>query len=159
MSLTLREFLLETHQQGYASEREDNKQRMKDGSTTITHISKDREWEMCDNYFGGNPFGGRKLIIHHYIPIWIMLYYGWVKQDQDHKEIYEFLRKALLQSPEGVPLRGPEGFEGDKLRYEAGWNGTIHRFHGREVIYSIPTSLTGQKVYEGHFSGGLINVR
>src|SRR5438046_495442 len=90
---------------------------MPDGSTTITFTQDD--WSFHDNFFGGQPYGGRAII--HYLrkPVWTMVYYGQI-HDTNLKPnaIYTFLRLALQHAPKDKPFRGPDSFTKDNLTYK-----------------------------------------
>jgi len=89
---TLRKFIVESNKKGYASGNTGVKET--DGSLTVVYESGD--WKSHDNYFGGEPYGGRAIILYKEKPYWIMAYYGSVKQGIDHKQIYAYrhLRQA-----------------------------------------------------------------
>ncbi len=48
---------------------------------TIQRLSpiEAEEWAFHDNYFGGEPYGGRSVAFHQGKPVWIAVYYGWVE--------------------------------------------------------------------------------
>jgi hypothetical protein len=71
----LRKFKKEAHGAGYESENPKNEVKESDGSTTLWYESGD--WKFHDNYFGGEPYGGRTIISYKNKPVWIMVYYGW----------------------------------------------------------------------------------
>ncbi len=56
----LKAFILEASKNTYASEDPNIKVKQPDGSTTIVY-EKDK-WKYHDNYFGGEPFGGREVV-------------------------------------------------------------------------------------------------
>jgi hypothetical protein len=70
-------FLRDAHQHGYAAGRAARQRREADHSTTITYEAE--EWAFHDNYFGGEPYGGRWVAFHQGKPVWIAVYYGWVE--------------------------------------------------------------------------------
>lgn len=35
---------------------------------------------MNDNFFGGEPYGGREVVFYEEKPVWMMVYYGWVAE-------------------------------------------------------------------------------
>lgn len=147
----LRNFLIEANKAGYASGTPGVKQ--EDGSTTIEFkLGKHR---MHDNFFGGEPYGGREVIFLDEKPVWIMVYYGFVdKSIKSPGEIYAFLQKALSKPPEELPLRGPQKLEEGDFRYENKWSGDLERYEGEEVIFQ-----NGNRVYEAKYSGGAVDAR
>ena len=74
-------FILESNKAGYAEG--DLKKWIKeiDGSTTI--IFERGVWKSHDNFFGGEPYGGRMVIFYKNQPFWIILYYGWVDKNMN----------------------------------------------------------------------------
>ena len=53
----LRQFLIDSNKSGYAGGEEKKWIKEQDGSTTIP--SEKGDWKSHDNYFGGEPYGGR----------------------------------------------------------------------------------------------------
>ena len=56
----LKKFIFEASRASYASGDDSIKHKEADGSTTITYSSG--EYRMHDNYFGGEPYGGREVV-------------------------------------------------------------------------------------------------
>jgi hypothetical protein len=146
----LKEFILEASQNTYASEDSDIKVRQEDGSTTIVYEKDD--WKYHDNYFGGEPFGGREVVFLKEKAIWMMVYYGSVVVDEIvPDELYKVLTKALRNSTIDMPYRGPkELVEGD-FRYENDLEGDVERFSGEERIYKNDSLL-----YSAKYVGGVL---
>ena len=147
-SKTLTQFLVEANAKGYAAGVEEKKE--KDGSSTITYESGG--FRMHDNFFGGEPYGGREVVFYKGKPYWIMVYYGEVEKGIDKDEVYEFLKIALRKVPKDAPLRGPKKFKRRKWEYENKWEGDVEKFKGEEVILK-----DGKKVYWAGYLGGLID--
>ena len=149
-------YLLRAAKHGYAdkaSERERKWTKLPDCSTTIRHA--DGAWSMDDNFFGGEPYGGREVVFFEGKPVWMMVYYGAVASAvSDVRRVYSCLQDALAQPAEELPVRGPRDFEQGPLRYEASWDGTIRGFSGRERIFD------GQdEIYAASFVGGIVDAR
>jgi len=66
---TLRGFLISFNEAGYASGNENMWVKEPDGSTSINYENK--EFKAHDNFFGGEPYGGREVIFL------ITNQYGW----------------------------------------------------------------------------------
>lgn len=148
----LRAFLTEAHKAGYANaEGSKNWIKEKDGSTSIVFESGD--FRMHDNFFGGDPYGGREVVFFKAKPFWTMVYYGSVVRGQNVDQIYAFLQEALKNVPSEMPLRGPLEFEEGNLTYENGWHGDITGFSGQESILNNK----GQTVYNASYMGGWID--
>ena len=148
-------FLAEANKYGYASGQDIVQEKQPDGSTSITYQNKD--WFFNDNYFGGDPFGGREVIFYKNKSVFIMTYYGKIRdKSYDNEFIYSFLQKALRLFPENNPFRGPQIFqeEIDKkmMRYENNWQGEIDYFSGQEKIF-----IDSKEIYEAKYAGGLID--
>lgn len=151
---SLHEYLLKVAAEGYANkEKEKIWIKEADGSTTIHH--EDGSWRMHDNFFGGEPYGGREVIFYDGKPVWIMVYYGEVAQTvTDIGGVYSFLQDMLAKPDPETPLRGPKEFESKGMKYLASWNGDILKFSGREKILN-----NNETVYTASFMGGLVDQR
>lgn len=147
----IKKFLIEANENGYAAADERGFKREKDGSTTILYENGD--WKMHDNYFGGEPYGGREVIFHKEKPEWMMVYYGSIlDKNQKPAEVYEFLKLALTAAPDDMPVRGPDKFlKGDYL-YANIWRGDLANFFGQENIYFKDT-----KIYSASYVGGVVD--
>jgi len=148
----LRGFLVDSNNAGYAGG--DSKKWVKesDGSTTIPF--EQGEWKSHDNFFGGEPYGGRVVVFHKEKPAWMMVYYGWVVEEANSDQVYETLRGALKQMPPEHPYRGPQKYESGQSVYTNQWTGELDRFSGEERI------TQGEKVvYQANYLGGLVDTR
>jgi hypothetical protein len=149
----IRRFLGEASQRGYAAGRAARQRREADRSTTITYEAG--EWAFHDNYFGGEPYGGRSVVFRKGRPIWMAVYYGRVDGPPDEVQpVYSFLPRALLRAPEDFPVRGPAEFCDDALAYRSVHHGDVRGFWGEETIHR-----GGQHVYTAWFCGGLVDQR
>lgn len=146
----LKRFLLESNKSGYASGNSSTWTKESDRSTTITY--EKGNWKSHDNYFGGEPYGGRVIVFYKEKPVWIMVYYGWIEKGFGNKPIYAVLQNALKRMPENMPLRGPKEYKEESYIYENQWEGNIGRYSGQEEILQ-----EGKRVYEAIYLGGLIN--
>jgi hypothetical protein len=146
-------FLVKAKKATYASGDETKKVIEKDGSTSLIFIESD--WKYHDNYFGGEPFGGREVVFFKDKPIYIMTYYGLVNEKiTDFGEIYKILQQALLLIPENKPYRGPEKYiQGDYV-YSNNFSGEVDNFSGEEII-----KYNGEEIYKTRYSGGLVDQR
>ena len=147
----LNRFLLEANRAGYASGEARQWINEADCSTSIVYQSG--AWKMHDNFFGGEPYGGRLVVFYEDRPVWMMVYYGW-SEAEDIGPIYEFLRDALKEMPEANPYRGPEQFADGNKVYGNQWQGSIERFSHEESI-----SFDGKEVYRGTYLGGMVDRR
>ena len=146
----LREFILQASRATYASADESIKEKQEDGSTTIRF--EEGEYKFYDNYFGGEPYGGREVVFLNNKPVWMMVYYGFVDPSANVKEIYSFLMKSLSSSTVDMPYRGPVLLEDGDFRYENLLLGATEKFSGTEKI------LKGDVcVYEASYLGGLVD--
>jgi uncharacterized protein DUF5680 len=148
----LKRFLVESNEAGYAGGEEKKWIRESDGSWTIP-FSKG-EWRSHDNFFGGEPYGGRTVVFFGEKPVWMMVYYGWVAADQDAEKIYGILRAALRGMPTEHPYRGPQRHREGEHLYANQWQGELERFSGEETIHR------GDALhYWAAYVGGLVDVR
>lgn len=146
----LKKFIFEASRATYASGDESIKKKELDRSTTITFASGN--YRMHDNYFGGEPYGGREVIFLDNKPIWIMVYYGFVHLNIDAREVYPFLMEALSNNTEDMPYRGPKLFEKGNGKYENKFVGELASFSGTEKIYKDNVC-----VYEASYIGGFVD--
>lgn len=149
----LKEFLVEAKKSTYASGDEFIKKAEEDNSTTITF--EDGDFNYHDNYFGGEPYGGREVVFYKNEPVFMMVYYGSVDKDvSDLSEVYGALRKALLLIPADYPYRGPnEVIEGD-YKYKNNYLGEVDNFSGEESI-----EYHGKIIYKAKYLGGFVDQR
>lgn len=148
----LRKFLAESNAAGYAEGDSKKWIKEKDLSTTIPFESGD--FKSHDNFFGGEPYGGRTVVFYKDNPVWIMVYYGWVEEGQETDPVYKILRGALKQMPQEAPFRGPAKYQEGEFTYTNTWNGDVERFEGEEKI------TQGEKlIYQANYRGGLVDQR
>lgn len=149
----LRAFLVKAKKSTYASGDESAKIIGEDKSTTL--IFEDGDWKYHDNYFGGEPYGGREVVFFQGSPVYIMTYYGWVEESvTEVKEVYKTLQQALSLIPEDKPYRGPREYLWGDYTYANSFNGEIDNFSGEEII-----KLRENEVYKAKYIGGLIDQR
>ena len=148
----LARFLAAINQEGYAGGEPGSWRREPDGSTTIERAIG--EWRLHDNFFGGEPYGGREVVYHAGSPAWLMAYYGAVRAGDDPGPIYAALRQALLVTPDAFPVRGPAAWADDRFVYANTWEGSLGQFTGRESI-----TRDGIEVYAGTYCGGWVACR
>lgn len=106
-----------------------------------------------DIYSGMGLFVGQELVYHNDQALWSMVYSGGVHSAVcvDMVNLYQFLRTALLQAPEHLPLRGPDGLNDELWQYRCYVSGSLERFQGEEIIL-----FEEKPVYSLLFSGGLL---
>ncbi len=146
----LKAFILEASQNTYASEDKNIRQVQDDKSTTIVYERDD--WKYHDNYFGGEPFGGREVVFFQGKPVWMMVYYGSVVVDEIvPDELYKVLTKALRSSTIDMPYRGPKELIDGDFTYKNTLDGDAERFSGKEDIYKDDVLL-----YTAKYVGGVL---
>lgn len=150
--IQLKSFLIHANAAGYASGKEKAWTKEPDGSTTIAY--EEGPWKSHDNFFGGEPYGGRVVVFYNGKPVWIMVYYGRVMKNVDPDTVYTILRNALKRMPEDHPYRGPKRYEEGQLVYTNTWIGNIENFSGKETI------MHDEKLaYKASYMGGLVDQR
>jgi len=147
------EFLTKTKREGYADSLV-KKIKEKDKSKTIK--TKYGNWECHDNYFGGEPYGGREVVFYKKKPIYIIVYYGFVdKSVKDFKKVYGFLKEALwAKKDDNIIRRGPKKYINGNFTYLNNFKGKIQNFSGVEII-----KLNGKQIYKAIYAGGLVDQR
>lgn len=115
----------------------------------------DETWKYEDEYYGGEPYSGNETLWKDGKDIFRCVYWGKVAEGVNFSDIYDFLRKALKEGPNGNCVhRGPVVFVEGDLKYTNNCTGTIEEFVQVEKIF-----IKDKEVYLAHFIGGLINVR
>lgn len=131
-------FLRAAHQRGYAAGASARTVREVDHSTTIVC----GPWRFHDNYFGGEPYGGRAVAFLEDRPVWMAVYYGRVDAPaSDVQAVYSFLQRALLLAPDDLPVRGPDRFTAEPFGYRNVRHGDVADFWGEETIDCRPAGL------------------
>jgi len=148
----LKQFLINSNKAGYAGGQEKKWIKESDGSTTIPYTQGD--WKSHDNFFGGEPYGGRVVVSYQDKPVWMMVYYGWVADGVATDPVYAILRGALKQLPEDAPFRGPKEYKEGDLSYTNTWQGDVERYSGEEQI-----TQNGKVIYKANYRGGLVDQR
>lgn len=151
MDLTsFKKFLIDSNKVGYAGGEEKKWIKEADGSTTIPF--EKGEWKSHDNFFGGEPYGGRTIVFYRGEPYWLMVYYGRVEDKVETDSVYGILRNALKQMPEDYPFRGPKEYKEKEFIYKNNWQGEVDKFSGEERIFQ-----NGKPVYKANYIGGLVD--
>ena len=146
-------FLRDANQQGYAAGRAARQRRESDHSTTIVY--QVGEWSFHDNYFGGEPYGGRSVVFRKGRPVWMAVYYGRVEgAHASVQAVYSFLQRALLAAPDDFPVRGPAEFRAEGFAYRNDYLGDVGGFRGEETIHH-----RGEPVYTAWYCGGFVDQR
>lgn len=144
-------FLVEAKKSTYAAGETAKKIVEDDKSTTL--IFEEGDLKYHDNYFGGEPFGGREVVFLQNEPIYIMTYYGLVDESvSDFEAVYKVLQKALSLIPEDHPFRGPTEYAEGDLIYKNVFTGEIDNFFGEETI----SSVDGKEIYKARYAGGFV---
>ena len=146
------QFLISSNNAGYAGGEEKKWIKESDGSTTIPFEKGD--FRSHDNFFGGEPYGGRIIVYYKNVPAWIMVYYGWIVPDAETNLVYSVLRDALKQMPVNAPFRGPKEYKTGEYEYVNTWSGDVKQYSGEEKIFQ------GKKlIYKANYMGGLVDQR
>lgn len=149
----LKKFLIKISKEGYATNNESAWKKEEDKSTTI--VNSDGDFRMHDNFFGGEPYGGREVIFYKSKPEWIMVYYGKVdKNVEKPQDVYAVLQKALSNTDPDFPVRGPKMFLSLGMQYLNHWHGDVKEFEGSESI-----TFNGREIYTASYRGGLVDQR
>ncbi|MDO8669702.1 MAG: DUF5680 domain-containing protein [Candidatus Buchananbacteria bacterium] len=106
-----------------------------------------------DTYFGSRDFLGEEVVYKNNEPVWGMNYYGHILLAvTDEKELYDFLREALMQENSDIlPVRGAKSYQKNDWEYKNAVNGKLNQFTGAEEIYR-----TGVLLYRAYYHGGFI---
>lgn len=148
----LKAFLFAANQAGFAGGDAKSWVSEPDQSTSI--VFEYGAWRMHDNFFGGEPYGGREVVFFNDRPVWIMTYYGWVTSPGEPDSVYGLLRRALQAMSPDSPFRGPARYDERPFTYVNTWRGGIERLGGEEQI-----EQDGCIVYTGRYLGGWVDAR
>ena len=147
-------FLVKAKKSTYAAG--DTAKKVIEGDKSTTLVFEEGDWRYHDNYFGGEPYGGREVVLFQDKPIYIMVYYGWVNEGvSDAQSVYKVLQSALRLIPEDKPFRGPKQYQLDGFEYLNVFEGEINNFSGEETIKSVD----GIEIYKAKYIGGLVDQR
>jgi hypothetical protein len=146
-------FLVRAKRSTYASG--DAAGKIVNGDASTTLIFEDGDWRYHDNYFGGEPYGGREVVFFKEEPVYIMTYYGRVDDSvSDRDRVYGVLMDALRLIPEDKPYRGPETYNSGSLSYKNSFRGEVDNFFGEETI-----AEHGKEIYKARYIGGFVDIR
>ena len=147
--MNLKQFIYEAKKKTYAAGMEEKA--LEDGSKELVY--ENGIYKYRDRYFGFDPFAGQEVVFENETPIWVMNYRGSCEEDVliIKKEIYSFLKKALLHVSKRNPIRGPANFKSKDFEYRHDIAGNYEDFGGYEEIY-----FRNDFVYHGDIHGGLI---
>ena len=142
-------FLMEAKKKTYAG----NGQKIKMNDHSRHYNYEKKPFRYHDIYYGNIVDGGGEIVYFEDKPIWWMGYHGGVSKNSEKsiKEIYDFLKEALLLVPEKFPVRGPEIYSKINFLYLNSHIGDIRRFFGEELIKN-----NNEKVYFRNYVGGFI---
>lgn len=147
------EFLVKAKKSTYAAGDTAQKTIEPDKSTTL--FFEDGDWKYHDNYFGGEPYGGREVVFFQNLPVYIMTYYGYVAEGvADLNAVYKTLQNALSLIPEEKPFRGPKKYTQEDYAYTNNFTGDVDNFYGEEII-----THNNKEIYKAKYIGGLIDKR
>lgn len=109
---------------------------------------EDGAYTYYDSFFGSSSFSGQELVYCDAHICWSMNYFGKTLSDEFNGS---FLKEALLQVSEAMPMRGKELYQKGEYTYCCRVYGTFSMFHGEEEIY-----YQEKKIYICNFHGGII---
>ena len=114
----------------------------------------DCDWRYHDSYAGWLMAPGKEVVFYKNKPIWCMSYQGKVVEGLSGrliKEIYTFLKKALMNFNDNIPFRGPSEFREGDFEYLFSFKGNYIYFTGRESV-----KYKGKEVFFQYVMGSLI---
>ncbi len=121
-TLELCKFLVEAKRSTYAAGDDAQKTINEDKSATM--VFEQGDWKYHDNYFGGEPYGGREVVFFKGKPVYIMVYYGNIDGSiSDFNKVYGILMNALKLIQADKPYRGPKEYNEGDLSYTNDFTG------------------------------------
>lgn len=149
--MNLSQFLIQAKTATYAAG--DTAKKIKESDHSTTLVFEEWDWKYHDNYFGGEPYGGREVVFFEWKPIWMMTYYGWVEESiKVAWEIYSILQWALRNIPEDAPYRWPTKYQSWEYYYSNSHTWSLEQFSGKETI-----EKNGEIVYQAQYMGGSVD--
>ena len=95
-------------------------------------------WKYKDEYYGGEPYSGNETLWKDGKDVFRYVYRGKVVEGVNFSDIYDFLRKALKEGPNGNCVhRGPDTYTEGDLKYTNTYTGTIEEFVQIEREYLL----------------------
>ncbi len=151
--MELKEFIVRAKRDTYASGKK--AQKLEDGSERF--IFEEGNWKYQDTYFVfdnefDGAFFGTEMVWFEGKTCWCMNYYGQANSPAiGMKEVYVFLRKAMMQLSADRPFRGPAKLKDGDFEYLDKGEGDVNQFRGTEQIL-----YKGKEVYRLEYHGGKI---
>lgn len=147
---TLTQFLKRAKLETFASGKKPQKQ---DFIRTFTY--REGDWSYEDRYTGSIVDVGLEIVKFEKTPIWGMSYRGGMLADFDSMllstETFIFLKQALKNVPDQIPVRGDSSFISDDWLYKNEIEGDIQNFFGKETIL-----LKKTPIYSRTYQGGIV---
>lgn len=151
MNKILINFLIKAKKSTYASADGDSKKILDDGSKEF--VFREGKYVYRDRYFGSDHFAGEEIVFFNNKAMWAMNYCGYILDKTiDEKEVYNFLKQALMDVRLEAPFRGPAEFVNGNYLYMSNAEGNADSFVGSESIY-----LYKKRVYELNFHDGIVD--
>ncbi len=151
----LSHFLVQAKQRTYAGQGDDaTVAPLLPGTRQLEY--RDGDFFYRDIYAGIPSFVGQEMVYHRDQPIWSMSYAGGLVEQSSEtpswRDVFAFLRTALLQVSETCPYRGPGHVEDGDYHYDHHSFGSFHAFWGEETV-----SQRDHVVYRLHYSGRVLS--
>ena len=158
----LSEFIVEANRNTWAADAPKIEDPQRPGYKELEYEKGD--WLLRDSYTGYFKAPGMTTVYHKGRPAWTMVYGGeGMVEEHIHrtKEVFQFLKKALMQVSADLPIRGPVKFEEERLEYEfieremADWG---FDFHIEEFswIESIRDTVIQETLFSQDGFGGIV---
>ncbi len=110
----------------------------------------EEDWEYWDSYGDSLWAPGQEIISFKDIPVWRMNYQG--RTLGKGKEIFPFLRRALMNFSDDMPFRGPKKYQEDNKTYSFNLIGDVETFTGLESV-----TIDNKTVFYQNVMGGTYN--
>jgi hypothetical protein len=141
----LKEFLVQAKKNTYAAKNKAKEIKIKGGGRILKFSKGNFIYQ--DKYFGTNPFCGEEIVLLKGKVIWGMNYYG----KAEDKEVYKFLKRALMKVSKEKPFRGPLNLKEGDLEYKNKVSGSLKKFSGIEIV-----TKNKKGIYRRSYHGGFV---
>lgn len=143
-------FLLKAKLHGYAG---GDKLKIRSNDLSKKYSYEESEFSYEDRYFGEFVDMGQEIVRYKGIPVWGMSYRGGIFSlyDNNKEEVFNFLRLALNQIDNQLPIRGPTLYQNGAYIYKNCISGDLMSFTGHEEIWKV-----NEQICFRYYLGGMI---
>ena len=146
-------FLLKAKLHGYAG---GDRLKIRSSDFSKKYLYEEDEFSYEDRYFGEFVDMGQEIVRYKGIPVWGMSYRGGIFSlyDDNKQKVFNFLRLALNEVDNQLPIRGPSLYQNGTYTYKNCTLGDLMSFTGHEEIWE-----GNEQICFRYYLGGMIRGR